>query len=65
VQSGHWPIDKKLTEMDVKNMLSDKIHNLDFNLVKQDVIPFLNDSSSTDLWSKPFFDEVVSKIKII
>jgi hypothetical protein len=49
----------------IQKLLREKIESLDFERVKEDVIRFIPDHSSLDIWSKEYFLELVKKLKII
>lgn len=55
VQSHAWDSKKLFTKNDLIHMLKNKINNTDFDLAKKDVIPFLRDIQSIDVWSADFF----------
>jgi predicted nucleotidyltransferase component of viral defense system len=65
VQSGHWDHLEKLTHERLLNLLYNKIELVDFALAKKDVIDFLKDKATLDLWSKEFFYELTKKTKIL
>ncbi len=46
------------------DLLNQKIESLNFSSVKEDVIRFIPDPSSLDIWSKDYFLELVKKLKI-
>lgn len=54
-QSGHWIEEKPLTLPSVIEKLLERFDTLDFQAVKQDVIPFIPNPSVLDIWSKDFF----------
>lgn len=43
---------------DVKNMLIEKFDAIDYEQAKQDVIPFIKDTKSIDIWSASFFKTI-------
>ena len=47
----------------LKEMLYQKFDNLDFEDAKKDVIPFIKDIQSLNLWNKDFFKAISSQIK--
>lgn len=49
---------------DLMGMLFEKIDNVDFVSVKEDVFRFIPDQSSLDIWSKSYFMELVNRLKI-
>lgn len=64
-QSGHWKPHTSLTIEDVKHLLFEKLNTLDIQQAKNDVIPFITEKSSVDIWSTNFFREVISRIFIL
>lgn len=64
-QTGHWPKNKTIHPDDVIELLRNKIDTVDFNDAKKDVISFLKDPDSIEVWSKPFFKEIASRIKFL
>ncbi len=65
VQSGTWESAKTFTAEELASMLNTKISKLDFELAKQDVIPFIEDPNSLDLWSKTFFNDITSRLETV
>lgn len=64
VQSNAWEVKKPFTKQDLINLLKDKIKNTDFSAAKKDVIPFLKDPMTTNLWSIAFFLELLNQLEI-
>jgi predicted nucleotidyltransferase component of viral defense system len=60
-QTKDWPRNKKLTEADVKQMLNDKIQQIDFKQAAKDILPFINDAAKIELWSPSFFTTLVEE----
>ncbi len=60
VQSDAWPIKRKLTIEDVRTLLNQKIAETDFNQAKKDVLPFVRDPASVGLWSRTFFESLLT-----
>ena len=54
-QSGKWHSDEKLTMQILKELLYERFSSVDFENAKQDVLPFISDSSKLALWGKDFF----------
>lgn len=58
-----------LTEKDtfelkeLQTMLKDRFATIDFELAKQDVLPFVADKSKLELWSKEFFIDITQNLK--
>lgn len=59
IQSGHLNEKDNFTEKILKKMLFEKIDNIDYDLAKKDVMPFLKDQTYLDLWSRNFFHSIV------
>jgi hypothetical protein len=61
-QNSVWPKSKQLTLPILAEMLTERIEKTDFDSARADVASFINDTASIELWSKPFFNEIVLKI---
>lgn len=64
-QSGHWQHMKKLDENSLKDLINDKIEQVDFNAAKDDVLVFLRDKAAVEVWSKAFFRDLIDKINYL
>jgi predicted nucleotidyltransferase component of viral defense system len=62
-QSSHLP--EEISEKEFVILLQNKIDQLNYKMVKEDVFPFIKDFTSLDIWSKEYFLELVKKIKIL
>lgn len=47
---------------DVKKMLMNKFNTIDYKQAREDVIPFIKDSSKIDLWSADFFQQITENL---
>lgn len=65
VQSEAWKGSDDFGKDELLELLKNKIKSTDFENAKRDIKPFLSDPKSTDIWSTPFFNELLDKIKII
>lgn len=63
IDSGFINKDTEITCDDVKEMLINRFNEIDFNDAKNDVIPFIKDSSGLDIWYKEFFTSITSELK--
>lgn len=63
IQSQAWDSKKPMTKNDLTHLLENKIINTDFKLAKKDVIPFLRDPQSVDLWSSDFFSTLLEQLQ--
>jgi len=64
-QSGYWKHGRELTHDDLRAMFAKKVESLDIDSAKADVVNFIKDSSSIDLWSHEFFHHITKEIKIL
>ncbi len=64
-QSGNHTDEKRLCEQEVRNMLQQRLDQIDIEAVKSDVRPFLRDPREIDVWSKDFFRDVIKRIVAI
>jgi len=64
-QTGNYMSDQPLTKSLFKKLVLDVIDNLDVGLAKNEVMPFVPDTRSLDIWSKDFFKSAVEKIEFL
>ncbi|MBS0656496.1 MAG: nucleotidyl transferase AbiEii/AbiGii toxin family protein [Verrucomicrobia bacterium] len=64
-QTGHLSESTTLDIALFQKILRDKIENLNVELAKQDIVPFLRDPQKITIWSKQFFHAVSEKVKVI
>lgn len=57
-QTGKWQSEDELTMQKLKQLLYERFESVDFESAKQDVIPFIANSSKLALWGKDFFHSV-------
>jgi predicted nucleotidyltransferase component of viral defense system len=65
IQSHSWERKKSFTKNDLIQLLKNKINNTDFKLAKKDVVSFLKDPQSVDVWSTDFFLKLLDQIQVI
>ena len=46
----------------IRSMLCDRFASIDYNQAKQDVIPFIRDTSALDIWCKEFFTQITMQL---
>ena len=63
VQSGAWEEDKAFSSLDAKRLLCERFDQIDFAQAKEDVLPFVKDTASLDLWSVEFFKQITEGLK--
>ncbi len=54
-QTGHLKMEDKLTPAGLKEILDEKFSSINYVQAKQDVMPFIKDPRTLDLWSADFF----------
>ncbi|MBP7706036.1 MAG: nucleotidyl transferase AbiEii/AbiGii toxin family protein [Candidatus Aminicenantes bacterium] len=64
-QSGHWEGPAPLTEADLRGLLTRRIERVDIRQIRGEAERFLKDPGALALWSKEFFLDVVSRVKIL
>ena len=63
IQTGTIDSTSELTLKDVKNLLIEKFDAIDFEQDKKDVLPFIKDTRSIDIWSSTFFKAITQNLK--
>jgi len=61
--SGHWVGPAPLDRQGLLAHLGMKIEQLDVKQARQEVEPYAREKSSLELWSKPFFQEIIQRIE--
>lgn len=64
-QTKHWTSMASLAPGEFQAMLGRRIEGVDIDQIRREVEPFVKDPSSLALWSKEFFLDVASRIKIV
>ena len=57
-QSGKWNQNDMLTIERLKKMLCERFENIDFEIAKRDVLPFIQNEEKLALWGKEFFKAI-------
>ena len=60
--SGFIPDGTSLTIQKIKEALCDRFTSIDYSNAKQDVLPFIRNSASVDVWSEDFFTRIAQDI---
>lgn len=61
-QSGDYNSPKTLREEDVRNMLADRLCQVNLEELQTDVRPFLRNTHQLEVWSKDFFFDVFQRL---
>lgn len=64
IDSEYISSDTEITCDSVKEMLINCFNEIDYNVAKEDVIPFIKDTSVLNLWSKEFFISITSGLNV-
>lgn len=62
VQADSWSAGKELRPEDMSGLLSQRIDQTDFVSAREDVLRFVNDPATVELWSPEFFHNVAANI---
>lgn len=65
IQTGDLEGNRNLTGEDLLELLEQAVDALDINAARRDVMPFLKDPRSVEVWSTEFFRDVVSRIQVL
>jgi hypothetical protein len=64
-QTGHWAEPAPLSAGDLRDLLTRRIDKVDIDQIRREVEPFVKDAAALAIWSKEFFMDVASRIKIV
>jgi hypothetical protein len=64
-QTGDWNSTEELTEEAFFKALHAAIDSLDINKARHEVSPFVKDPEALSIWSKDFFHDIVSRIRLV
>jgi predicted nucleotidyltransferase component of viral defense system len=64
-QTGHWAEPASLSAGDLRDLMARRIDKVDIDQIRREVEPFVKDAAALAIWSKEFFLDVASRIKII
>ena len=62
-QSGFIERDRIITIEDVRNMLKDRFEQIDYEQAKEDVMPFIKNKNTLDLWGTDFFSSITKALR--
>ena len=63
IESNYIGINNNFDIDVLKELLIDKFNEIDYKEAKEDVIPFIKDVDSINIWSKDFFISITKKLK--
>lgn len=65
IQSGFIRADVECTLPEIKQMLSERFDSINYDQAREDLAPFLRDSTALDVWNSNFFKQITQELKII
>ena len=63
-QTGHWKSKKPLSPNEFRSLLEKRIENLDFGMTRQEVEPYVKEPKKLEIWSREFFMDIATRVKI-
>jgi predicted nucleotidyltransferase component of viral defense system len=60
-QSGHYEDQKHLGQNDIIALVEQRLSSVDFEQVKNDILPYIKDTRSIEVWSSEFFKSVTQE----
>lgn len=63
IQTGTIAPNEALSIENVKTMLIEKFDTIDYNQAKKDVVPFIKDTRSIEIWSATFFKAITQNLR--
>ena len=63
IQSGVWDEGKAFSVEDAKHLLCERFETIDYQQAKEDVVPFLKNTATLDMWSADFFKQITEGLR--
>ena len=63
IDSGDWPNGIALTRKELMSLLKERIDQISFDRVREDIIKFIPDARVLDIWSPKYFHDLVKHIR--
>lgn len=63
VESGVWQAEDEFGIENAKALLCSRFDTIDYAQAKEDVLPFIKDTASLDLWSADFFKQITDGLR--
>jgi predicted nucleotidyltransferase component of viral defense system len=60
--SGDWN-EKTITQNKFTQLIKDKITNVSFKAIREDIVRFIRDDKGLEIWSADYFGDLIEKIK--
>ena len=65
IQTGNISENIQISINDIKKMLYEKFNEIDYSQAKQDVLPFIKNAASLDIWKADFFCKITEQLSDI
>ncbi len=65
IDSGYISSDADCSMKEIKRMLSERFDSIDYAQARQDVEPFVRDSSAMDVWNPEFFKQITENLTAV
>jgi hypothetical protein len=62
-QTGAWTSSQPLSHQDLLHLLEEKFSHLNVELAKKDILPFVRDPATVEIWSNAFFLSLLSGLR--
>ena len=62
VDSGDWK-EEQLNKDQLMQLLHDKINNVSFSSIREDIVKFIPDAQALEIWSPAYFSDLIKNIK--
>lgn len=63
IQSHAWKREDRLSREELIRLLTQKIHETDFKQAREDILPFIRDRATVEVWSVDFFQAILEKMQ--
>ena len=62
IDSGFEGAREDMALDEIKEILNRRFESIDYSQARSDVLPFIRDPASLDMWSKEFFQSITNKL---
>ena len=63
LESNYIDKNEKFNIDTLKQLLTKKFDEIDFKDSKEDIMPFINDVKSLEIWNKEFFTDIIKNLQ--
>lgn len=65
LQTGHLQPGEKFEEAELQKKLFNRIEEINWDMAKADIAPFITDKSRLDIWSNRFFHDIITHLRVV